>query len=300
MPPVPVEQLQCPTRPPPLPLHTGSPFDPFLPSPTTSQLPAAALPHLSNAASKLGQGTVINPINSSVTINLVTPAATSPDISGMSAAASAADTAATTSPVPCDVPVAPPGPFASVSSSGAFNVSVGTPTACALPFPVLPSSAPTTVAAETPEARKWNELLGRYPHWQARLQQHPEWTFEGSQWVPVYRFQPVNAIMDIWTEFAEGIGAYLPVRFMNEVWGAKWKRNTASIKTSASRRMRVVELIQKLEKRHRWDIHLALKFIHEKYEPRYTPRGFSGALEGKKGAVFAEGVMAAADAYLSG
>lgn len=103
-------------------------------------------------------------------------------------------------------------------------------------------------------------------------------------WLPFYRFQPLARITDIWKEFDEGLNGFLPVRDLNNTWGAKWRRNIAGLETEAARRNKVVELVQKLAKKPCWDVAHALRFIQDQYEGRMTPRAFCDFLQANRGA----------------
>ena len=49
-----------------------------------------------------------------------------------------------------------------------------------------------------------------------------------------------------------------------------------------------VDLVTELSRKPRWDILLALRFLSEKYKPKYKPRRFSEYLTGKNRAGFNE------------
>lgn len=168
--------------------------------------------------------------------------------------------------------------------------------------PTPPSSAQRRSNGDTSSGNdigtiKWRALASRFGD--DHLRRHSGWSFKDGEWLPIYHFQSLTCITDIWVKYADGLGGHLPVQFMNKVWGAKWKRNIQTIKMMASRRMRVIELILKLEKKPRWDLSLALRFLREKYEPQYTVCNFSSQCEGKKGITFVAQVLAAADSYPS-
>jgi hypothetical protein len=84
----------------------------------------------------------------------------------------------------------------------------------------------------------------------------------------------VTTISDIWIEWAEGVDGFLPVRDLTERWGARWRRNDAGQRTEASRHRKVVDLVNELSLKHLWNVNLALRFLQDRYEPRYKARSF--------------------------
>jgi hypothetical protein len=58
----------------------------------------------------------------------------------------------------------------------------------------------------------------------------------------------------------------------------------------------VVDLVTELSRKPRWDVPLALRFLLEKYEPKYKARRFSEYLTGKNRTGFKE-VLDAATRY---
>jgi len=121
-----------------------------------------------------------------------------------------------------------------------------------------PKSAPLDVCSEV-----WTALTEHYGR--SRLDAH-EWEWRDSDWLPHYRYQPVHAITELWTEHTEGLGGHLSTRELTERWGAKWRRNEGSLKTEGGRRAKVITLIQELAAKPNWNVPLALRFIKEKYE----------------------------------
>ena len=57
------------------------------------------------------------------------------------------------------------------------------------------------------------------------------------------------SIDKIWQEYTVGIDGWLLLTLLNEVWGARWKRNINSVKVEYSRRQKVVKLINELSNR---------------------------------------------------
>ncbi|GBE89075.1 hypothetical protein SCP_1500780 [Sparassis crispa] len=98
----------------------------------------------------------------------------------------------------------------------------------------------------TPQALKWAVLA--HKHGDEQLQQHAQWDFHG-EWLPYYEYQSVRRITDIWMEWAEGIRNYLPVWLLCEEWGANWHRNVPKLKTEANRRIKVIQLVEALQKK---------------------------------------------------
>ena len=62
--------------------------------------------------------------------------------------------------------------------------------------------------------------------------------------------------------------------WLTEVWGAKWRRNNGGQQTECGRQKKVIDLVTALSARPNWNVSLALRFLTEKYETRYTPRKF--------------------------
>jgi hypothetical protein len=56
--------------------------------------------------------------------------------------------------------------------------------------------------------------------------------------------------------------------------GARWRQNDAGQRTESSRRKKVVDLVTELSSKHLWDVNLALRFLHDLYEPTYKARSF--------------------------
>jgi Transcriptional activator of glycolytic enzymes len=143
-----------------------------------------------------------------------------------------------------------------------------------LPSPLTPNQPATTLSrAETPDVTAWKVLIHRFG--EPRIRKHQwEWVTSSQSWLPHYRFKAVQKITHIWTEYSDGLDGCLSVRELNVTWGPKWKRNIAGLKSEATRRKKLVDLIEKLATKHRWDTKLALRFVRERYEAKYTPRAF--------------------------
>jgi hypothetical protein len=90
------------------------------------------------------------------------------------------------------------------------------------------------------------------------------------------------------------MGGCIPVEQLTNVWGAKWKRNTGKLKTESNRRMKIVTLVQELAARPGWNIKVAIRFLSERYEPKYQARAFADYLTKAN----RPAVLSAADVYL--
>jgi hypothetical protein len=125
---------------------------------------------------------------------------------------------------------------------------------------------------------KWRALTDRFE--EVHLRRHQwEWVSKDNNWLPVYMYQPVNHITDIWTEWSTGIDGFLPTRDLTECWGARWRRNHAGQRTESSRRMKVVKLILELSSKHLWNTNLALRFLRDQYEQQFKARSFCDYLK---------------------
>lgn len=122
------------------------------------------------------------------------------------------------------------------------------------------------------QSSKWNFLVVKYG--EARVHKH-SWEWIRGDFLPFYVYQSVERLTDYWTEWAEGMGGYLPTRELTEVWGARWRRNNGGQRTECGRRKRVIDLVIALSARSNWSTNLAIRFLSEKYEKVYTARKFS-------------------------
>jgi len=139
--------------------------------------------------------------------------------------------------------------------------------------PALPDLRPFAEHGDPAQELKWAELTVRFD--ESRLRRHAwEWVSKDRDWLPIYKYQPVATISDIWSEWAEGVGGFLSVRDLTERWSARWRRNDAGQRTEASRRKKVVDLVTELSSKHLWNVNLALRFLRDQYEPKYKARGF--------------------------
>jgi hypothetical protein len=153
---------------------------------------------------------------------------------------------------------------------------------------------PTLISCD-PRSEKWSQLTAKYGH--AKLDAH-EWEWRGDDWLPVYRYQPINVITDLWIEHVDGLNGHLSMRELKDRWGAKWRRNEGGLKTEGGRCAKVIALIEQLALRVNWDVPLALRFLKEKYETPYLNkvRAFCDYLQKDKGAGF-QAVLDAANNY---
>jgi hypothetical protein len=118
---------------------------------------------------------------------------------------------------------------------------------------------------------RWNCLLTKYG--KAHVHKH-SWEWVQGDFIPFYIYQPVGRLTDYWTEWTEGIGGFISTRELTEGWGAKWRRNNGGQRTECGRRKKVIDLVTALSTRPNWNVSLALRFLTERYETRYTPRKF--------------------------
>ncbi|KAF8273937.1 hypothetical protein EI94DRAFT_1696523 [Lactarius quietus] len=140
----------------------------------------------------------------------------------------------------------------SPSASTIFPSPVSQPVASLAP-PALP---PATFSDDDRKLAQWKALTNKFD----------EWLYE-ADYVPLYHFQPVTKICDIWTEWSTELNGFLPVRNLNEGWGARWQQG--------------------------WNLALAQRFLHEKYEGTTTPRKFCDYIQKNNGAGLQEVLQAA-------
>jgi hypothetical protein len=158
-------------------------------------------------------------------------------------------------------------------------------------------TASALASRSDPRSEKWAALLAK--HGREKLDAH-EWEWRNGDWLPWYRYQPVDAITDVWTEYVDGLNGCLSTRELKDRWGAKWRRNEGGLKTEAARRAKVITLIERLAMKPNWNTPLALRFLVEKYEngPAFAGkvRAFCDYLQKDGGAGF-QSVLAAATHY---
>lgn len=144
------------------------------------------------------------------------------------------------------------------------------------------------------EVLAWRVLAAR--HGDERLRKHTwTWIPETECWLPFYEYKHAVKITDIWVEYADGLDGHLSVRELNEGWGAKWKGNVKALKSEATRRNKIVDLVQRLAKKPNWSIQLALRFLGERYK-HLTPRAFADRLAWNKNEGFMD-ILKASESY---
>lgn len=85
------------------------------------------------------------------------------------------------------------------------------------------------------------------------------------EYLPLYTYKSGISVRDIWTEWSDGLDGQLSITQLNDQWGSRWRRNIQGLKTEASRRKHIIDLIVRLSKKTNWDTQLALKFLEDKY-----------------------------------
>ena len=175
---------------------------------------------------------------------------------------------------------------ASLSAPTVLSAPVDQPTANLVPQAVS--------SDDDRRLAQWKALTAKFD--EVRMRKH-EWLYE-ADYVPLYRFQQVTHICDIWTEWSTGLNGFLPVRNLNEGWGARWRQGNRGQGTENCRCAHVVGLIEKLIAKPGWDFALAKRFLQEKYEGTTTPRKFCDYIQKSNGAGLQE-VLQAASHYPS-
>jgi hypothetical protein len=156
--------------------------------------------------------------------------------------------------------------------------------------PVLTLSAvAAVVSGDARKAEQWKALTDKFD--ETRMRKH-DWSYD-TDYMPFYRFQQVSQICDVWTEWSTGLNGFLPVRNLNEGWGARWRRGNRGQGTENCRRSRLVELMEKLIAKRGWDLALAQRFLRERYESTMTPRKFCEYIQKDNGAGLQEVLQAA-------
>ena len=152
-------------------------------------------------------------------------------------------------------------PSVSTASSSAptgLSPPVNQPTANIVP-PALPQAVSSD---DDRRLAQWKALTDKFD--EVCMWKH-EWLYE-ADYVPLYCFQQVTHICDIWTEWSTGLNGFLPVRNLKEGWGARWQRGNRGQGTENCRRAHVVGLIEKLIAKPGWDFALAKRFLQEKLQ----------------------------------
>lgn len=183
-------------------------------------------------------------------------------------------------------------PYATTSPSD--HVSCDMPSASLSAQPAQPAvSRNATDVLMAAKQLKWTALLEQFG---ATHVNNHDWDWEDGDFLPRYEYQSVSRITDIWVEWASGLNGFIPVRDLTEKWGPKWRRNLPRKKTESARRKAVVDLINELVKKTRWEVPLALRYLQERYEPLYKPRPFCEYLTKDNRAGF-QAVLLAAQSF---
>jgi hypothetical protein len=111
--------------------------------------------------------------------------------------------------------------------------------------------------------QQWDALTDRFSI--ERLQAHG-WEWVSGEFLPIYAFQPITRITEIWDEHAAGLNGFLAVRDLDERWQARWRRNVNTLRMENCRRKKVVTLVETLARKPNWSVNLALRFLRDKYE----------------------------------
>jgi hypothetical protein len=235
--------------------HSALPPPPTVPSPAALPPPGLSIQPPAPAATNLPSPLSLPPSLSAITINL-SDLLNNPTVSATSSSAP------TVLPAPVDQPsmsLTPPSPPPAISSDDGRRLA------------------------------QWKALTDRFD--EVRMRKH-EWLYE-ADYVPLYCFQQVTQICDIWTEWSTGLNGFLPVRNLNEGWGARWRQGNRGQGTENCRCACVVELIEKLIAKPGWNLALAQRFLCERYEGKFTPRKFCDYIQKHNGAGLQEVLMAA-------
>jgi hypothetical protein len=190
-------------------------------------------------------------------------------------------------PLPLALPALPSTITINLSGSPSSPVTATAHTTYSPPSqPIFPAPSPPSSSVSDPvQEQRWADLLARFD--ETQLRRHAwDWVAKDKDWLPIYKYQPVTDISDIWVEWAEGVDGFLSVRDLTERWGARWRRNDAGQRTESSRRKKVIDLVTELSSKHLWNVNLTLRFLRDRYEPKYKARSFCDYLtKENKGAV---------------
>lgn len=156
----------------------------------------------------------------------------------------------------------------------------------AVPFVSTISSQSAATSEDATRAREWHALTQKLD--ETRMRKH-EWEYK-HEYIPIYRFETISRITNVWDEWSVGLHGQLPVRELTEIWGAKWRRGDRGQGTESCRRMKVVALVNTLAAKRGWDVKLALRFLRETYECTYNARKFCDYLQ-KNGGTGADEVL---------
>lgn len=206
-------------------------------------------------------------------------------------------------------------PLESTTAVSSISVSTGLQTGpFSLPMhptahPAIPATSviipPPSVATGTATAttadldarqQQWTSLVDRFGV--ERLLKHG-WEWVSGNYLPLYTFQPVTRITEVWDEYVAGLNGFLAVRDLDERWQARWRRNISTLRTENCRRKKITALVETLARKPNWSVNLALRFLREKYETHpdlKKPRTFCEYLQ-KGGGTGTKDVLAAAANY---
>lgn len=128
-----------------------------------------------------------------------------------------------------------------------------------------------------------------------------EWDDKTETWLPIFgsfwkpsKLNEKATVDDFWTENRFGKDGKFSIKELDAKWGARWKRNKPALKTEGSRRMKVINIIERLSSNVNWNSTLAIRFLHEKYATQTkSGRAFSDYLSAKT----AEDIMLASKSY---
>ncbi|KAG1843937.1 hypothetical protein DFJ58DRAFT_803769 [Suillus subalutaceus] len=106
--------------------------------------------------------------------------------------------------------------------------SPATPIIIPLPTSVATSTDAATAADLDACQQQWTSLVDRFGA--ERLLKH-SWEWVLGDYLPLYTFQPVTCIMQVWDEYVAGLNGFLAVRDLDERWQARWRRNISTLRT---------------------------------------------------------------------
>jgi hypothetical protein len=155
---------------------------------------------------------------------------------------------------------------------------------------LTPPALPQAVSSDNNrKLAQWKALTDKFDV--VHMWKH-EWQY-GVDYVPCYHFQQVTCICNIWTECPTGLNGFLPVQNLNEEWGSRWWLGNWAQGTENCHHACVVEPIEKLISKPGWDLALAQRFLHERYEGTATPHKFCDYIQKNNGAGLQEVLQAA-------
>ncbi|KAG1726040.1 hypothetical protein EDD22DRAFT_961520 [Suillus occidentalis] len=164
------------------------------------------------------------------------------------------------------------------------------------PPSVATGTATATTADLDARQQQWTSLVDRFGVKQ--LLKHG-WEWVSGDYLPLYTFQPVTRITEVWDEYVAGLNGFLAVHDLDERWQAHWRRNISTLWTENCRRKKITALVETLARKPNWSVNLALHFLREKYETHpdlKKPRTFCEYLQ-KGGGTGTKDVLAAAANY---